>query len=296
MTWAFLTLATAFLWALTNINDKIIQTKWVKEPMIIMAVVGGFAFFIGFIVWIIIGFKILPLFYMLLSIGIGIFSILNAVFYFKAVKLEEISRVAPLFYLSPLFTLILAAIFLGEIFTPLKYLGIILLIIGAVLISVQRSLKYFIRFNKAFYFMIISAFVYAVESTTTKFLVDGADYWTIFVFISFGVFFGSLPIIFIYSKNLTGTIKKYGVKVIGLATLSEFFGTSGWLLFMLAATLGPITLVNSLAATQMVFVLILTITLSVFWPRLFAEKISPKIIGLKLMAIVLIIVGAYLII
>jgi len=62
---------------------------------------------------------------------------LTNLFYFKAIKIEEISRVVPLLSFSPLFVLIFDAIFLGEVFTSLQYLEIFSLVVGVFLISVK---------------------------------------------------------------------------------------------------------------------------------------------------------------
>lgn len=133
--WAIFSILAAICWAIVNIVDKYILTKWVRQPIIPVIILGVVGLIASAIVYFIYGFSYLSYFNILLALVAGIFYILMSIFYFKAVKIEEVSRVSPLFYLSPLFILIFAAIFLGEIFTPLKYLGISLLTVGAILIT-----------------------------------------------------------------------------------------------------------------------------------------------------------------
>jgi len=147
--WIFFSILAALCWAIVNIVDKYILTKWVRNPLIPVIILGIIGLIASIIVYFIYGFSYLSYFNIFLAFIAGIFYLLMSIFYFKAVKIEEISRVSPLFYLSPLFILFFAAIFLGEVFTPLKYLGIFLLVFGAILISSRNLSK--ISLGRAFW-------------------------------------------------------------------------------------------------------------------------------------------------
>jgi len=77
------------------------------------------------------------------NIGILNFIFLSAIagalswlFYFYALKIGDVSKVAPIDKLSVAMTLIFAFTFLGEKFTAIKGLGTILLIIGSILMAI----------------------------------------------------------------------------------------------------------------------------------------------------------------
>ncbi len=57
---------------------------------------------------------------------------LSWLFYFKAIQLGEVSRVAPLDKLSVVFTVIFSAIFLSENVTPRTIIGVILIATGSI--------------------------------------------------------------------------------------------------------------------------------------------------------------------
>jgi transporter family protein len=57
--------------------------------------------------------------------------------YFRALKLGEAAKVAPVDKLSVVFVAIIAAIFLGEKLSPLNWLGVALIAAGAVLVAVR---------------------------------------------------------------------------------------------------------------------------------------------------------------
>ena len=120
--WVLFTVLATMLWAVSNIIDKYVLVKWVKEPIVpvIITLITGLV--VSLLIYIFHGFSALSYANIGLAFASGIFYIMMIIFYFRAVKIEEISKIVPMFYLAPIFVLILAATFLGEFFTPLKYI------------------------------------------------------------------------------------------------------------------------------------------------------------------------------
>jgi len=239
------------------------------------------------------GFSHLSYFNIVLAILTGIITILLYVFYFKALQIGEASRIIPLFYLSPLFILILATIFLNEVFTPLRYLGILLLVAGAILISTKNILK--ISFGKAFWWMVLAAGFNAVNAILTKHLLNLTDFWTIFSYKGIGMFIGSIPIVYFYLPELIEMTRRYGKKVVIAVSASETITIFGTLLSVIAISIGYVTLVNALFSIQPFFVLLFTVLLSIFFPSILKEEISKSIISLKILAIISMFIGVILI-
>jgi transporter family protein len=57
--------------------------------------------------------------------------------YFRALKLGEAAKVAPVDKLSVVFVAIIAAVFLGEKLSPVNWLGVALIAAGAILVAVR---------------------------------------------------------------------------------------------------------------------------------------------------------------
>jgi drug/metabolite transporter (DMT)-like permease len=291
--WILFSILAALCWSVINIVDKYVLTKWIKHPsvpIVILSILGVVASIIVFSVRGLTSLSYLNIFLVLLA---GIFHLLAYVFYFKALKGEEVSRIVPLFYLSPVFVLFLAAIFLDEVFAPITYLGIFLLIIGAILISLKNFSK--ISFNKSFWLMILSAIVLSVNSILIKHLLNFTDYWTIFAYERIGILIGAIPIIYLYMPELINTVKEYGKKVVIVLSSAEILNLLAVLFITIATSVGYVTLVNALSSVQPLFVLLFTVTLSIFYPSILKEEISKSAISLKLLAIVLMFIGAILI-
>lgn len=294
MLWAILAILVAFIWAVLNITDKFIITKWVREPfapLIIFSIVGLIS---GIIIYIFQGFSYLSYFNIFLTVLSGTILVLTMWLYFKALKIEEVSRVIPMFYFSPLFTLILAALFLGEIFTPVKYLGILLVVFGSIFLSSGNVSK--IRVNKAFWLMILCTATVALNSVITKYLLNFADYWTVFGYGRFGAFLASIPIIYLYMPDLISSVKKHGKKVIGVITIDGTVNIISNLIFTIAISIGFVTLVNALTSLSSFFVLLIATLLTILYPNLIKERLSKKMFLTKLVIITLMFFGIVLII
>lgn len=294
MSWILFSILAALTWAIVNTVDKYVLTKWVKKPIVPVMILGVIGLIATFIIYLIRGFSELSHINILLSFVAGIFYILMSVFYFKAAKIEEISRVVPLFYLSPIFILLFATLFLGEIFTPTKYLGIFMLVIGAILISSRNFIK--LSFGKAFWFMLLSVLSISVYYTLLKYLLNFADFWTIFSYAKIGTIFALIPIFYFGFPDLVSTVKEHGKKVVGVISLNESLNVIGVLLITLAISIGYVTLVKALSSIQPFFVLSFAVILSIFYPKILKEEIGKSTVLLKLIAIVLMFVGVILII
>jgi len=291
--WVIFSILAALCWAIVNIVDKYILTKWVRQPIILVIILAIIGLIASIIVYFIYGFSYLSYFNIILAFIAGIFYILMAIFYFRAVKIEEVSRVIPLFFLSPLFILIFAGIFLGEVFILSQYLGIILLMVGAILISSKGLSR--ISLGKAFWWMMLSVIAISINALLTKYLLNFADYWTIFAWTRIGAAIGIIPITYIYLPELINTVKQYGKKVVAVISANETLNLFGILSVTIAVSIGYVTLVNALSSVQPFFLLLFAVILSIFYPSILKEEIGKSVIFQKLLAIILMFIGAILI-
>jgi len=291
--WAIFSILAALGWAATDIVDKFVLTKWIKNPLLPTIILGVIGLAAGIVVYFVNGFSALSYLNILLALVAGIFYALFVIFYYQAAKIEEISRVVPLFNIAPLFILLLATIFLGEIFTPLKYAGIFFLVIGAVLISVKDFSLF--KLSRAIGWALAGVLAVAISAALTKYLLNFADYWTVFAYSRIGATLVTIPIIYMYLPELMSVVRMYGKRVVVIMSASEVINLAGLLLITLATSLGTVSLVSALAAIEPFFVLVFTVFLSLFYPLVLKEEIGRSAIFLKLTAIILMFVGVILI-
>lgn len=292
--WILFSILTALVWAIGNVIDKFVFTRWTIKPIIPVIIQGGVGLIASFIIYLNYGFAELSGLNIFLGILAGIFEVLSFLFYYKAVKIEEISRVVPLYYLMNFFILIFAFIFFKETFTFAKYLGIFLLVIGAILISQKDKIDF--KFNKAFWLMILAAIAYAISAIVTKYLLNFADFWTVFSYTKgIGAIVALFPIVCLNFKEISRELVKNGKKALGIILIAVLLGVLGGLFITIAVSSGSVTLANVLSSIQPFFVLVFASIISIFYPSVFKEEISKNNIIIKVVAIGLMFIGVILI-
>ena len=74
----------------------------------------------------------------MVALGGFVSGFLGLLVYYKAIKVGQVSIVAPIAASSPLFSTLLATLILGENLTTLKIIGSILIILGIAILSYSR--------------------------------------------------------------------------------------------------------------------------------------------------------------
>jgi drug/metabolite transporter (DMT)-like permease len=210
-----------------------------------------------------------------------------------AVRREEISKVIPLFGLAPVFVAVMAAVLLGEVFSPLTYIGIALVLGGAITLSVQRVEGF--RFNAAFWLMIGAAASVAVTEIASKYLLGKHDYWSVFAYTRCASALSLIPIALWKNRELFDMIRQRESKVIGLMVSAELLNMLGILSVVIAASKGYVTLVNALTQVQPFIVLVLAALLSRVVPQLIREEGGMRVFARKLGSITVMFIGVVLI-
>jgi drug/metabolite transporter (DMT)-like permease len=237
----------------------------------------------------------LPLGILAFTILVGFVRIYYTLPYFKALMVEEVSRVIPLLQLTPVFVLILSSLVLHEALRPQDYVAFGLLVLGGTLFAIRLTSG--IRISLAFYLMILSSFLLALYSVALKYLFSVQDFYTIFIWVQiagFITFFQFIPFKPFRSSLITTykiTSRQIGVILIAeqaVAYVSVFA-------YNYAIAHGPITLISSVGATQPLFVLLFATILSYRFPRVLREELTRMDIALKVLGLIVIFAGTYLI-
>lgn len=140
MSWLIFSLLSAFFGALTAILAKIgiknvdSNLATAVRTIVILLFAWGIVGFQGTFKQLssISGFSLI---FLILS---GIATGLSWLFYFRALQLGDASRVSPIDKLSLVITVILAALILKEKITPAIFLGVVLMVGGAILIGLGK--------------------------------------------------------------------------------------------------------------------------------------------------------------
>jgi len=295
ISWLYLALLASSIWALSNILDKIIISKRFFTPFLFLVAVGFIGGTIGGIFLTLQGGQafLLPRAVVFGSIVAGIIYFVGVSLYFKALLTEEVSRVIPMFFLTPVIVLVIATTFLGEILKLREYAGISMLVGGAILISLRKGLRP--KISKALWIMLMAGFFFALSEVYTKYLLQFTDYWNIFALTRMGTLIGAIFLLVMFRSTFMEGWKRVKKKSsVYLVGLSESLNLLGIFFFTVALSSGKVSLVSALHGTQPFFTLFFAILLSVITPEILKEEYGVGTLLLKIVSIILITGGTFL--
>ena len=297
MEWFIFALLAPMLWGILNVIDRYFLTKLIKNPVSyqILCLLSDTLVIIPIFVFTKISFAF-PWF--ILSILLSVIISLIFIYYNKALMIEETSRVVILFYLNPLFALILAYVFLGETLNLGKYIGILFLVLSAILISYKKSKGKF-KFSAALGYVLIISISWAASNVFTKYVFNFIDYFSFLFATVVGYFICGLILLCIpkFRKDFFNDMHKANKKkVFSWRIFSVILYYIALISFYIAISKESISLVSAIPSLQPLFVLIYTIILSFFIPKVLKEEISKTIILIKILSIILIFIGTWLVV
>ncbi|MDD5342049.1 MAG: DMT family transporter [Patescibacteria group bacterium] len=286
-------IAAGFLWSVTNLLDKTVVTKYIRKVSQIYLPLSLVSLLMGGVALIYDG-QIPKIGHLLLIVIAAILWIIMGYVYFRSAQLEEISRVAPLFALTPVLILIFSGIFLNEIFSLKIYLGIIIILVGSILILSRGNLKQIFK-SRVLGLMIVSATGAAGTAIIEKYLSNYYNYWSVFGWIY--LMAGLLGLVVFYRSIKEYIILRHESDRRGFWLMIVSEGNSGLANFayITAMSFWYISLVSAASTIQYLFVFLWTLLLAKLKPGLINEEINRKIAFQKIVAIIFIIGGIFLI-
>ena len=295
MEWLVFALLCPAFWGLNNVLYKFLITKKFRGYFPMLSFMGiADAPLIAIVAVINPIFFVFP--YTFFAMAVGLLPLVAFWFYSKALLIEEISRITPLFQFIPIFVVLLSVIFLDEILTAQRYLGVAIIIFASVLISYRTS-KSGKSISAALKFMVPFTLILAVHSILQKYLLTHMEYLSLFFWNIAGAFSGVLFLMLFsrHRREFTETVHTAGKKAFTVMLVGEcvyFLGSMSWLV---AASTGYVSLVSAFAGLQHFFVFIYVLLSSIFLPHHLKEELSKGIILLKASAIALMVAGTWLI-
>jgi drug/metabolite transporter (DMT)-like permease len=238
------------------------------------------------------------------SLVAGAVHILALLVFFTAMRLGEPSRIVPITGSAvPLFTILFAVFFLGEVFTSWQVMGILLLIAGGGFLSIGRSEKKVIQISwKNLSLALLAGALFAIYFVVTKYIYTYANDEFLSVFMTTRIVEAVIAImaivVFIGVRMPSGAKRKQqgSRKAQGVFFLNKILAAGAFLLQTYAISLGSVSVVNALQGVQFAFIFLLAILFSWAFPAIFREEIRRDALVQKSIGIILISIGITLIV
>ena len=301
MNWFFIALGAPFLWAIVNLADGYLVSKFSHKEEEHSS--GGLVLFssligilISFLIWIFIPdvFQISNLDKILLFVC-GILTIVWISFYLFALEIEETSSVIPWFRVTPIFGYILGYFILGETLTAQQFIGSGIIFFGLILISInfdkeKRKFK-----HKPILYMLLVCIAIAISGVIFKYVAVENNFWvsSFWEYVGLGIS-GIFIFLFIphYRKSFLHMNRTGGRTIFAINIISELMTVSGNLLTNFAFLLAPIAMVLLVESFQPMIVILLTIIGTKFFPNVVKENLTKNILLPKIAAAVIMIIGS----
>lgn len=219
---------------------------------------------------------------------------------FSALKVGQATRVIPVIgVLTPLFLLMWS--FTQGLLTPDQVWGVLLLVVG-LLFLVARDLKGKLSRKEAF-FEIGASLLFAISYTLLHQAYTESTFLTVFVWaklilIPLGIVILAIPktrTIVLAKQDHTSHKKPIWKSKVGLLfLLGQACGGASEMLLSYSVSIATPALVNSLQGIQYASLFIFGLILSRKFPKVYGEKYTPLILLLKIIGILIIASGLYI--
>ena len=296
MDWWFFALIPPFLFALSNRIDKYLLEGFFKGQT------GALILFSCFI-----SILTLPIIYLIqpsvvfispfyagVMILVGILYVAYLFPYFGALKLEEASKVVPIFQAIPLFGVILGFFILGDTLSINQIIAGAFILTAAFGLSAEFGFKKIIFKEKVVFFVLFASFLIALSYVLLKLVAINTDFFTALFWEQVGCFIFGLVLLTkkSYRVALIEVFKINSKKIIGLNIFNEIINILAHFIFAYASLLVPVGLVWIVNGSGSFFILSMGIIITVFFPWMGKEDISRKSLIQKIFFIGLMVIGA----
>lgn len=280
MSWLLYAFAGPVLWAISTHFDKYLVERYFKHSNV--AVLLLFTALTGLSLLPVIAFfnptaLTLPFLTTSLMTLAGLLQMTALYFYLWALQGEEASVVVPFSQASPLFGCLLAYFILGEVLTTTQMIGGALIVIGALAISLD--LKGGRRFKaRVATLMLACALASALSWLIFKAFAIKTEFWPTAFWMFFGqVLFGAILLaIPSFRREFARLFRAHPVPVLAINSANELINLGGALGSRYALVLAPLSLVQAITGTTSIFVYAFGVLITLLWPSLGREDLTPR--------------------
>jgi len=301
MNWFFIALGAPFLWALVNLADNYLVSRFSNKEkerssgglVLFSSLIG---LFVALGIWIFVpGVFHIPVLDKLLLFVSGILTIVWVILYLFTLEIEDTSAVVPWFLSVPVFGYILGYIFLGENLTTNQFIGSGVLFLGLIIISLdfrdgQKKLK-----HKPMLYMLCASMAIAISGIIFKYVTVGNSFWvsSFWEYVGLGIS-GLLIFLFIphYREAFLHMNRTGGRTIFTVNIVSELMTVTGNLMTNFALLLAPVVMVYLVSSFQPAIVLVLALVANKFFPDLGKEDISKHALVPKMISVIIVIIGS----
>lgn len=298
--WFWIALVAPAIFAASNHLDKYLLGRYFKglNPLVLVVFSSLIGIFIAPIVLIFNSDAFSVTFLEATTLAAsGILFVVALIPYLFALDTDDASIVVPLFQIIPVYSYFLGLLILGEQLAPIKIIGALMIIGGAVgmTLDFSKARKKFKAY--VFWLMVLASFIIALDTLLFKLVTVESRFWVGSFWKYIGFIIPGAVILFVSAttrRKFVGVLRQHSARVISLNVLNELLNTVGVLAINFAILLAPLAAVMAVNGFQPFFVFIYGVLLTLFFPGIAKETLVRRVLIQKIAFIVVIFFGSYL--
>ncbi|MFC1979549.1 EamA family transporter [Chloroflexota bacterium] len=269
MTWVTTAILSAAIMGMVNIFDSHLLTKRIPSLRAFLLPVGVMHLFYAFVLFALFplpeGTGIVPV---LIAVTSGLLRFGSITILLYSLKKEEVSRVIPVVHTYPIFVSIVAIPLLGESLYYLEWLAIVIVVAGAVMVSLRQSPSGSTSWQgRPFITLLGSSLLFALADITGKYALNYLSVWNVFYLTTFCI--AGLSLLISLRPHIIRQLA--GIKNKGttwsLLVLNETVSPIGIALSFWALQRGPVSLVSTVMSSRPMFVVLFALILNRVLPK-----------------------------
>ena len=300
MLWLWIVLISQFCNAGAQLLDKFLLTKKFSRPGVLTfwTAVGNLLGVV-FVFW---NFNFQPSWSVLIwSLVSGAAFTIALQFLYMGLKTGEASHIAPLVGgVVPMASFVLSYFLLGERLTMVQAAAVGLLVLGALLISSEKSQRHS-GVHIGMLWAVFAGVFFAASYVVARYTYLNDTFSTGFVLARLGSFVAALPLLFfpgvrrlIFARDkATAAQEKSGLLILAV---NKVLAAIYFIGMNYAISLASATLVNALAGLQYAILFVLIYILSAGHPKFFHEQFTRREVVQEIFALLLIFAGLVLVV
>jgi drug/metabolite transporter (DMT)-like permease len=281
MSWLFFAFCGPLLWAVSTHFDKYLVERYFKHSgvavlLVFTALMGLLTLpFIAAFEPTVLRIDAAAIALIVLS---GILYMGATLFYLGALQSEEASVVSPFFQAVPLFGYALGYFVLGETLSIAQIAGGVLIIAGTLIVSVRFDENAGGFKLRLVLLMLACGLAAAVSGLIFKVFAITVAFWTttFWMFVGEAIFGAALLAIGSYRRQLRALLRNNAAALLTINGSNELINLGGGLGNRYALMFAPLSIVQAISSTTTLFVFAFGVALSVLFPRLARENLSPR--------------------
>jgi uncharacterized membrane protein len=293
MDWILLSLASAAIFAVVSVLDKLILTRHAPSATTFIVLLGLLQLPAATLMALVSPPELPSTAAWVAAYASGIFWGSALVLMFLVLSRHEVSRVLPVIATSPVYVAIMAMAFLDEDLTIAHWAAIVVTVSGAFLIStrpVRGSVIIVLGWSLAV--LLVASVVLAGGQLLSKVALEELTLTSMFPFRSLGlatacVAFALRPSFLRETRTMFSNFNSGGLMVLTEGVIAPFAAV----ITMWAIMLGPVSLVVTLLSARPLFVFLLSAIISTRLLRLLDEPLDRATLSLKTVSIAMIVAG-----